>query len=106
MVGLSESEMVVDHRVCLLARSRPYVSVMKVGRVVVKEYGQVLSWEGITWVVLVMGSSSYSGCNGYMEFSWTWSASSSSGDVGRPADCMWASWLVSIVRIMDLWSTS
>ena len=64
--------MLVDHLVCLLARrSRPYVAVLKVGRVVVKEYGHILSWEGIIWVVLVMGSSSFSGCTGYAEFSWT-----------------------------------
>ncbi len=70
MVGMSESGLVVDHRVCLMPRrSRPYDAVLKVDRVVVKEYGQVLSWEGITWVVLVMGSSSYSGCTRYMEFS-------------------------------------
>ncbi len=49
MVGMIESRMVVDHRVCLLARrSRPYVAVLKVCRVVVKEYGHVLSWEGVT----------------------------------------------------------
>ncbi len=67
MVGMSDSGMVVDHRVCLLERrSRPNDAVLKVGRVVVKEYGHVLSWEGITWVVMVMGFSSYSGCTGYM----------------------------------------
>ena len=88
-VGMSESGAIVVHLVYLLARmSRPYVVVLKVGRVVVKEYGQVLSWEGITWIVLVMGSSSYSGCTGHIEFSWTCRASSPSGDVGNPADCM------------------
>ena len=60
----------VVHLVCLLAnRSRPYDAVLKVGRVVVKEYGQVLSWEGITWVVLMIGSSSSSGYTGSVEFS-------------------------------------
>ena len=56
MVGMSESGVLVDHLVCLLARrSRPYAAVLKVGRVVVKEYGKVLlSWEGITLVVLGM----------------------------------------------------
>ena len=34
---------------------------------------------GITWVVLVMGSSSCSGCTGYVEFSWTWSVESLRG---------------------------
>jgi len=47
LVGMSESGMLVDHLVCLLVRSRPYDAVLKVGRVVVKEYGQVLRWEGI-----------------------------------------------------------
>ncbi len=42
VVGISDSGTVVDHRVCLLAsRSSPYAAVLKVGRVVVKEYGQV-----------------------------------------------------------------
>ncbi len=62
---MSGSRMLVDQRVCLLAsRSRPYAAVLKVGRVAVKENGQVLSWEGIAWVVLVISSSSYSGCTG------------------------------------------
>jgi hypothetical protein len=79
----------VDHLVCLLARrSKPYVAVMKVGRGVVKEYGQVLSLVGITWVVMMTGSSSSSGCAGYVEFSLTCRASSPSGDVRRPAACM------------------
>jgi len=44
MVGMSGSGMLVDHIVCLLARrSRPYAAVLKVDRVVEKEYGQVLS---------------------------------------------------------------
>ncbi len=69
MVGMSVSGMLVVHFFCLLARrSNPYVAILKVGRILVKEYGQVLSWEGITWVVLVMGSSSSSGCTGYIEF--------------------------------------
>ena len=93
VTGVSEFEMHVAHRVCLLARrSRPYVAMMlKVGRVVVKEYGQVLSWEGITWVVMVMGSSSYSGWTGYVEFSWTCMASRPSGDMWSLANCMWVS---------------
>ena len=89
-VGMSKSGMFVVHLVSLLARlrSRPYVAVLKAGRAVVKDYGHVLSWEGITWVVLVMSSSSYSGCTGYIEISWTCRESSPSGDVGSPADCM------------------
>ena len=64
LVGMSASGMLVDHLVCMLARrSNPYPAVLKVGRVVVKEYRQVLSWVGITWVVMVMYSSSSSGCN-------------------------------------------
>ena len=43
--------------------------MLNVGKVMVKDYGHVLSWGGINWVVLVMGSSSYSGCIGYVEFS-------------------------------------
>ena len=44
MVGMSGSVMPVDHLVRMLARrSRPYAAVLKVGRVVMKEYGQVLS---------------------------------------------------------------
>ena len=62
LVAMSVSGMLVVHLVCLLARrSKPYAAVLKVGRVGVKENGQVLSWEGITWVVPVMGSSSCSG---------------------------------------------
>ena len=43
--------------------------MLNVGRDMVNEYAQVLSSEGVTWVVLVMGSSSYSYCTGYVEFS-------------------------------------
>ena len=44
MVGMGGSGMLVDNLVCPLARrSRPYVAVLKGGRVVVKKYGQVLS---------------------------------------------------------------
>ena len=69
-MGMSVSGMLVDHLVCLLARrSRPYVAGLNVGRVMVNKYGHVLSLEGVTWVVLVMGSSSYSCCTGYVEFS-------------------------------------
>ena len=90
--GMIDYGMPIVHLVCLLARrSRPYAAVLKVGRVKVKEYGQVLICWGVTWVVLVMGSSSYSGCTRYVEFSLTCSAASPSGDVGSPADCMWAS---------------
>jgi len=106
MVGTSVSGMLVVQLVYLLARRcKPYAAVLKVGRVVVKEYGQVLSWEGITWVGLMMGSSSSSGCTGYIKFSWACSASSPSGVVGRPAACMWVSWLLSIFWIVVLWST-
>ena len=68
-VGMRESGILVDHLVCLLARSCPYAAVLNVGRVMINEYGQVLSWEGVTWGVLGMGSSSYSACTGYVEFS-------------------------------------
>ena len=69
-VGMIVSGMLVVHLVCLTARkSKPYVAVLKVGRVLVKVYGQVLSCEGITWVVLVIGSSSSSGCTGYVGLS-------------------------------------
>ncbi len=44
MVGMNESGMLVVHLACLLARrSRPYVAVLKVDRVVMKEYGHVQS---------------------------------------------------------------
>ena len=47
--------MLADHLACVLARRRrPYAAVLKVGRVMVKKYGHVLSWEGITWVVMVI----------------------------------------------------
>ena len=53
------------HMVCLIAkRSRPYDAELNVGRVMVKEYGQVWSCVGITSVVLVKGSSSSSGVTG------------------------------------------
>ena len=64
--------MLVDHLACLLAmRSRPQAAELNVGKVNVKEYGHVRSWEGITSVVLVMGSSPSSGRTGYVEFSGT-----------------------------------
>ena len=57
-----------DNLACLLARSsRSYVVVLNVGRVKVKENGHVCSCEGITLVVLVIGSSSSSGLTGYVE---------------------------------------
>ncbi len=69
VVGISVFGRLVDHLARLLARRRrPYVAVLKVGRVIVKEYGQVQSWEGSTWVGLVIGSSSIWGCIGYVEF--------------------------------------
>jgi len=47
--GMSDYGMLVVHLVCLLARrSRPYASVLKVGRIMVKEYGHALSCWGIT----------------------------------------------------------
>jgi hypothetical protein len=53
------------HLACLLARrSRPYAVELKVGRVRVKEYGHVRRCVGITFVVLVIGSSSNSGVTG------------------------------------------
>ncbi len=89
--------MCVDHLACLLARrSRPYAAELKVGRVTVKEYGHVRSWGGITFVVLVMGSSSSSGRTGYVECSWICMASSPSKDVGSPVVYMAARWLVRI----------
>ena len=87
--GMSVSGMLDDHLACLVVRrSRPYAAELKVGRVRVKEYGYVRSWEGITSVVLVMGSSSSSGHTGYVEFSCTCRASSPSRDVGNPAACI------------------
>ena len=54
-----------DHLACLLARIiMPYAAELKVGRVRVKEHGHVRSCVGITYVVLVIGSSSSSGVNG------------------------------------------
>ncbi len=62
MEGMDASGMLVVHLVCLLASSsRPYAAALNVRSVTVKEYGHVRSWEGITSVVLVMGSSSSSG---------------------------------------------
>ena len=47
VVGIRVSGRLVDHLACLLAwRRRPYAAVLKVGRVTVKDYGKVLSWEG------------------------------------------------------------
>ena len=84
--------MFVYHMACLLARSSmPYAAEQKVGKVTVKECGQVRSWEGITSVMLVMGSSLSSGRTGYVEFSCTCRASMPSGNVGSPADCIWSS---------------
>ncbi len=63
--GMSVSGMLDAHLVCLLAsRSKPYAAELNVGRVMVKEYGQVRSCVGVTSVVLVMGSSSSSGVTG------------------------------------------
>ena len=70
VVGIRVFGMIVDHLACLLTkRRRPHAVMLKMGRVMVKEYGHVLSWEGSTWVVLVIGSSSISGCTGYVEIS-------------------------------------
>ena len=77
-----------DHIACLLASSSPYAAELNVGRVRVKEYGHVRSWEGITSIVMVIGSSSSSGLTGYVEFSCTCRASRPSGDVGSPTDCI------------------
>ena len=96
-----------DHLACLLARiSMPYAAELKVGRVRVKEYGHVRRCVGITSVALVISSSSSFGLTGEVEFSSTYRASRPSGDVGSPADSIWASWLVRIVLIVVLWSTS
>ncbi len=63
--GMRVSGMCVVHLACLLARrSRPYAAELKVGRVRVKEYGHVRRRVGITFVVLVIGSSSNSGVTG------------------------------------------
>ena len=80
--------------------------MLNVGRIKVKEYEHVRSWEGITSVVLVMGSSSSSGRTGYVEFSSTFRASSLSGDVKGPADCLWLSWFLIVDNIVAMWSTS
>ena len=51
--GMSAAGMFVDHLAWLLARSsRPKAAEQKVGRVTVKEYGQVRNFEGITFIVL------------------------------------------------------
>ena len=85
--GISVYGMLAGHLVCLLTRrSRPQAAVLNVGRVRVKEYGHVGSWEGITSVVLVMGSSSSFGHSGYVEFFSTCRASIPSGDAGSPSD--------------------
>ncbi len=63
--GMSVSGMFDAHMACLLARrSRPYDAELNVGRVRLKEYGQVLSSVGITSMVLVKGSSSNYGFTG------------------------------------------
>ena len=99
--------MCVEHLACLLARrSRPYAAEQNVGRVTVKEYGQVRSWEGITSVVMVMGSSSSSGRTGYVEFSSTCIASRPSRDVGSPAEGIFSSWLVRFWWMVVSWSVS
>ncbi len=107
VVEMSASRILVVHLDCLLTRrSRPSAAVLNVGRVKMKEYGHVRNWEGINSVVLVMASSSISGHTGYVEFSSTCRASSPSGDLGRPADYIWVSLFLRIVRIVTLWSTS
>ena len=63
--GMSVSSMLDDHLACLLAkRSKPYAAELKVDRVRVKEYGHVRRCAGITFVVLVICSSSSSGVTG------------------------------------------
>ena len=63
--GMSASGMFVAHLACLLARrSRPYAAELNVGRVRLKEYGQVRRCVGSTSVLLVIGSSSISGFTG------------------------------------------
>ena len=105
--GTSAYGMLVVHLVCLLARrKRPQAALLNVSRVKVKEYGHVRSWEDITSVVLVMGSSLSSGHTGYVEFSSTCRASGASGDVESSADCIWVSCFFRIVRIVALWLTS
>ena len=75
------------------------------GRVTVKEKGHVRNWEGITSVMLVVGSSSIFGFTGYMELSCACRASTPSGDVGSPIDCIWASCVVRMLRIVGLLSS-
>jgi len=49
IVGIRVSGRLVDQLACLLAMSqRPYAAVLKVGRVMVKEYGRMLCWDGST----------------------------------------------------------
>ena len=63
--GLRVCGMFDVYLACLLARrSKPYAAELKVGRVRVKEYGHVRRCVGITFVVLVIGSSSNSGVTG------------------------------------------
>ena len=63
--GISAFGMFAYHLACLLSRrSRPYDAELNAGRVRMKEYGHVRSWEDITSVVLVTGSSSSSGQTG------------------------------------------
>ena len=53
------------HLACLLAkRNMPYAAEQKVSRVRVKEYGHVRRCVGITFVVLVIGSSASFGVTG------------------------------------------
>ena len=104
--GMSVSGMLEDHLACLLAkRRRPYAAELKVDRVRVKEYGHVRRCAGVTYVVLVIGSSSSFGVIGYVEFSCTCRASRLSRDVGSPTACIRVSWLVMVVWIVVLWST-
>jgi len=62
---MSVSGMLDDHLAYLLAMSsRPYAAELKVGRVRVKDYVHVCRCVGITYVHLVIGSSSISGLTG------------------------------------------
>jgi len=77
------------HPVCLLASYKSeYHAALKVDMVRVNGQGRVLSWEAITWDVIVIGSSSISGCTGYAEFSATCSASIPLVGVGIPCFCL------------------
>ncbi len=61
-LGLRSTCKLVVHLVCLLViRRSPEVAGLYVGIVIVKRYGQVSSWGGVSCVVEVMGSSSSSG---------------------------------------------